>query len=266
MSKKIQNMSIPQIIILAYASLILFGGMLLALPFSSASGEWTPYIDALFTATSATAVTGQVTLNTAAHWNYLGKTIIITLIEIGGLGFMTIWILFYYYLVGHRPNLKQRQAVTESLSLSGGDSIPQKVWSIIRIALSIQLLGAVLLSFLFIPDYGLTKGLYFSFFHSISAFCNAGFDIIGDSLIQYNDNPYMLLVIAALIMAGGLGFIVWEDLLAFRKTRQLRNYSKIVLTATISLWIIGKLKKLKHKQIVKLKLWRQKANQEKVTN
>ena len=239
MSKKLQNMSIPQIIILAYASLILFGGILLALPFSSASGEWTSFIDALFTATSATAVTGQVTLNTAAHWNYLGKTIIITLIEIGGLGFMTIWILFYYYLVGHRPNLKQRQAVTESLSLSGGDSIPQKVWSIIRIALSIQLLGAILLSFVFIPDYGLAKGVYFSFFHSISAFCNAGFDIIGDSLIQYNDNPYMLFVIAALIMAGGLGFIVWEDLLNFRKTRQLRNYSKIVLTATISLWIIG---------------------------
>lgn len=239
MNKLLQKMSIPQIIILAYASLITAGGVLLSLPISSANGDWTAFIDALFTATSATAVTGQVTLNTAAHWNYFGKTIIITLIEIGGLGFMTIWVILYYYLVGHRPNLKQRQMVSESLSLSGGDSLPQKIWSIIRIALSIQLIGAILLSFVFIPDYGLAEGLYFSFFHSISAFCNAGFDIIGDSLIGYNDNPFILLVIAGLIMSGGLGFIVWEDLLNFRKKRALRNYSKIVLSVTISLWIIG---------------------------
>lgn len=241
MNQIFQKMSIPQIIVTAYATLILLGGLLLSLPISSSNGEWTPYIDALFTATSATAVTGQVTLNTAAHWNYLGKTIIISLIEIGGLGFMTIWIIFYYYLVGHRPNLKQRQAVSESLSLSGGDSIPQKVWSVIRIALSIQLIGAILLSFVFIPDYGLGEGIYFSFFHSISAFCNAGFDIIGDSLISYNNNPFILLVIAGLIMSGGLGFIVWEDLLGFYKSRRLRNYSKIVLTTTISLWILGTL-------------------------
>jgi trk system potassium uptake protein TrkH len=219
----------------------LTGGILLSLPFSSASGEWTALIDALFTATSATAVTGQVTLNTAAHWNYIGKTIIITLIEIGGLGFMTIWVVFYYYLIGHRPNLKQRQVISESLSLSGGDSLQVKVWSILRIALSIQLIGAILLAFVFIPEYGLAEGTYFSFFHSISAFCNAGFDIIGDSLISYRDNPFILLVIAGLIMSGGLGFIVWEDLINYRKNRKLSNYSKIVLTATISFWIIGTL-------------------------
>lgn len=241
MDKLLQKMSIPQIIVLAYASLIMVGGLLLSLPISSANGEWTAFIDALFTATSATAVTGQVTLNTAAHWNYLGKTIIITLIEIGGLGFMTIWIIFYYYLVGQRPNLKQRQMVSESLSLSGGDSLSLKIWTIIRIALSIQLIGAILLSVVFIPDYGLAEGIYFSFFHSISAFCNAGFDIIGDSLIVYNDNSFILLVIASLIMSGGLGFIVWEDLFNFRKKRVLRNYTKIVLTTTITLWLVGML-------------------------
>lgn len=238
MSNFFDKMSIPQIIVLAYASLILTGGVLLSLPISSASGDWTSFIDALFTATSAAAVTGQATLNTAAHWNYLGKTIILALIEIGGLGFMTIWALLYNYLVG-RPNLKQRQVISESLSLSGGDKIEVQVWTILKIALSIQLIGAVLLSFVFIPDYGLGEGLYFSFFHSISAFCNAGFDIIGNSLIGYNDNPFILLVIAFLIMAGGLGFIVWEDLLNFNKTRQIRKYSRIVLSTTISLWILG---------------------------
>ncbi len=238
MSKVLNKLSIPQIIIVAYALLILTGGLLLSLPFSSADGGWTPFIDALFTATSATAVTGQVTLNTAAHWNYIGKTIIISLIEIGGLGFMTILVIFYNYIVG-RPNLKQRQVVLESLSLSGSDKIQVRVGSILKIALSLQLIGAVLLSFVFIPDYGLGEGIYYSVFHSISAFCNAGFDIIGDSLISYQDNSFMLLVIAGLIMSGGLGFIVWEDLLSFHKTRKLRNYSKIVLAATILLWVLG---------------------------
>lgn len=238
MLKLLDKMTIPQMLVSAYAALILTGGILLSLPISSANGEWTMFIDALFTATSATAVTGQVTLNTAAHWNYIGKTIIILLIEIGGLGFMTIWVILYNY-VGGRPNLKQRQAVSESLSLSGADKLQIKVPSILRLALSIQLIGAILLSFVFIPEHGYGKGIYYSIFHSISAFCNAGFDIMGNSLISYNDNPYMLLVISALIMSGGLGFFVWEDIINFRKTRKVRKYSKIVLTATISLWIIG---------------------------
>lgn len=240
MSKLFKNMSIPQVILLAYTALILFGGFLLSLPIASANGNWTPFIDALFTATSATAVTGQVTLNTAAHWNYIGKTIIISLIEIGGLGFMTIWVLFYNFLIG-RPNLKQRRIVSESLSLSGSDRLQVKIGSILRISLTIQLIGAMLLSFVFIPEYGVGKGLYYSIFHSISAFCNAGFDIIGDSLISYQNHPFMLLVIASLIMSGGLGFIVWEDIIHYRKTKKLRNYSKIVLTTTIFLWVIGTL-------------------------
>lgn len=238
MSKLTNNFSIPQIIISTYASLILLGGILLSMPISSADGTWTSFIDALFTATSATAVTGQVTLNTAEHWNYFGKTIIITLIEIGGLGFMTIWVVFYNYLVG-RPNLKARQAVSESLSLSGGDKLQVKISSILRIALSIQAIGALLLSFVFIPDFGVIKGIYYSVFHSISAFCNAGFDIIGNSLVSYQDNTYILLVIAGLVMSGGLGFIVWEEILNYRRTRKIRNYSRIILITTISLWAGG---------------------------
>jgi trk system potassium uptake protein TrkH len=234
-----KQLSIPKIIVLAYTSLITLGGVLLWLPFSSSNGEWTPFIDALFTATSATAVTGQVTLNTAAHWNIFGQTVILALIEIGGLGFMTMWVLFYNYLLKRRPNLKQRKIIAESLSLSGGDHVQKKVWNILKIALSIQMLGVILLSFEFIPTYGVAKGLYFSLFHSVSAFCNAGFDIIGNSLVTYQDQPFILLVIAGLIMAGGLGFIVWEDLLAYPKNKKLRPYTKIVLTTTGALWLFG---------------------------
>src|SRR5690625_355145 len=134
MSNFLKRLYIPQTIVLAYAFAITCVAILLWLPLSSANGEWTTFIDALFTATSETAVTGQVTLNTAAHWNYFGKTVIITLIEIGGLGFMTIWILFYYYIFKQRPHLRQRRIVSESLSLSGGDSVQQKVTTAVRSA------------------------------------------------------------------------------------------------------------------------------------
>ena len=235
----LKKLSIAQTIVLAYAFLITCGAILLWLPISSSSGEWTPFIDALFTATSATAVTGQVTLDTATHWNYLGKTVIISLIEVGGLGFMTVWILFYYYFFRQSPNLKQRQLVSESLSLSAGEKVQDKVIRIVRFALICHLIGAILLSFVFIPQFGTGEGIYFSFFHSISAFNNAGFDLFGNSLIDYQSNPYIILVIAGLIMSGGLGFIVWEDLVNYRKTNKLKNYTKIVLITTISLWILG---------------------------
>ncbi len=239
MIKFLKKLSIPQYIVLAYASLITIGGFLLWLPISSANGDWTSFIDALFTATSATAVTGQVTLNTAEHWNFFGKTIILMLIEIGGLGFMTIWVLLYSNIFKRQTNLKQRKVVAESLSLSGGVSVQDKVKSILRFSFLTQLFGAFLLSFSFIPEYGTQKGIYFSIFHSISAFCNAGFDLIGNSLINYQNNPFVLLVIAALVMTGGLGFLVWEDLFNFRKNKKLQPYTKIVLIFTISLWVVG---------------------------
>ncbi|MDN6731569.1 MAG: TrkH family potassium uptake protein [Atopostipes suicloacalis] len=239
MIKKIRNLSIPQSIVLAYAAVITIGGFLLWLPISTRSGEWTSFIDAIFTATSATAVTGQITLNTAAHWNYFGKTVILMLIEIGGLGFMTIWVLLYSNVFKQRTNLKQRKAVAESLSLSSGVSVQEKVIQILRFAFLTQAVGALLLSFNFIPNFGTGKGIYFSIFHSISAFCNAGFDLMGDSLISYQDNPYVLLVIAGLVIVGGLGFIVWEDLFNYPKRKKLQAYTKVVLVFTSALWIVG---------------------------
>ena len=234
-----KKLSIAQSIMSTYILLILIGGILLTLPFAAENGQVTSFIDALFTATSATAVTGHVTLNTASHWSYFGKTVILLLIEIGGLGFMTIWIFLYYFLMGQNPDLKQRMIVSESLSLTAGENIKSKIWYILRFALIVQLIGAILLAFVFIPEYGNIKGIYFSIFHSISAFCYAGFDLMGNSLVSYQDNPYLLLVITGLIMTGGLGFIVWEDLLNYPKRKTLNNYTKIVLITTISLWILG---------------------------
>lgn len=239
MIKMIQKLSIPQYIVLAYALVIAVGGFLLWLPISAVTGASTSLIDAIFTATSATAVTGQVTLNTAEHWNYFGKTVILILIEIGGLGFMTIWVLLYSNIFKRQTNLKQRKVVAESLSLSGGVSVQSTVISILRFSFSVQFLGAFLLSFSFIPKYGASKGIYFSIFHSISAFCNAGFDLLGNSLIDYQNNPFVLMVIAALIMTGGFGFIVWEDLFNYRKNKKLQPYTKVVLISTVSLWLVG---------------------------
>jgi len=232
MTKFLDKLSIPQIIMIAYVSVITIGTILLTLPFASATGEWTSIVDSLFTATSATAVTGQITLDTATYWNYFGKTVILVLIEIGGLGFMTFWIIFYYFIRGHGPNLKQRMIVSESLSIEAEDSLPKRIFSIIRLSLIIQLIGAIILGTVFLPEFGVGEGIYYSIFHSISAFCNAGFALFSDSLIGFQSNPVLLITVSLLVIAGGLGFIVWDDLLRFRQTRKLQRYTKIVLTTT----------------------------------
>jgi len=239
MTKFLDKLSIPQIIILAYVSVITIGTILLTLPISSATGEWTALIDSLFTATSATAVTGQITLDTATYWNYFGKTVIILLIEIGGLGFMTFWMIFYYFIRGHGPDLKQRMIVSESLSIQGEDSLPKRVFSIISLSLGIQLIGAIILGTVFVPEFGWIEGIYYAVFHSISAFCNAGFALFSDSLIGFQRNPVMLMTVSLLVIAGGLGFIVWDDLLQFRQTRKLQRYTKLVLATTAILWLVS---------------------------
>jgi len=239
MTKFLDKFSIPQIIILAYVSVIAVGTLLLTLPVSSATGEWTAVIDSLFTATSATAVTGQITLDTATYWNYFGKTVIILLIEIGGLGFMTFWMIFYYFIRGYGPGLRQRMIISESLSIEGDDSLPKRIFSIISLSLSLQFIGAIVLGTVFIPEFGWIEGLYYAVFHSISAFCNAGFALFTDSLIGFQDNIVVLITVAFLVIAGGLGFIVWDDLLRFRQTQKLERYTKIVLTTTAVLWLVS---------------------------
>lgn len=227
-----------QFIALGFGGVILLGSLLLTLPVFTRSGEETPFIDALFTATSATCVTGLTTLTTSEHWNMGGQLIILVLIEVGGLGFMMMPFIFFA-VMKKKVGLVTRIILSESLNLDDLSGVIKLMYYILRFAIGFQLVGAILLAVDFIPAYGLAKGVWYSIFHSISAFCNAGFDLFGDSLVGFQDNAYVLLVISGLIVAGGLGFIVWQDLMAFRKTRRLSLHSKLALTVSIGLLIFG---------------------------
>lgn len=227
-----------QFIALGFGGIILFGSVLLTLPMFTNSGEGTPFIDALFTATSATCVTGLTTLTTSEHWNIGGQLIILGLIEVGGLGFMMMPFIFFA-VMKRKVGLVTRIIISESLNLDGLSGVIKLMYYILRFAIGFQLLGAILLAVDFIPTYGIGKGIWYAIFHSISAFCNAGFDLFGDSLVGFQGNAYVLLVISGLIIAGGLGFIVWQDLMAFRKTKKLSLHSKLALTVSISLLVFG---------------------------
>lgn len=222
-----------QILALGFALVILVGSILLTLPIASNSGMRTNYIDALFTATSAVCVTGLVTLDTGTYWSYFGKTVIICLIQIGGLGFMSFATLIALIL-GKKITLQERLVMQEAMNTFSLQGLVRMARYILIFTFSIEAIGAVLLSIRFIPDYGIAKGIYFSAFHSISAFCNAGFDLIGDfrSLTPYAESGIIMLTIGFLIAIGGLGFSVWYELFNFRKTKRLSLHSKFVLAVT----------------------------------
>lgn len=238
MSLLFEKLSVAQVLILFYSLAILIGTGLLMLPISTTSGHWTPVFDAFFMSTSTVTVTGVTILNTSTYWSYFGKTVLLLLMEIGGLGIMTFWMILYQ-TIGGLPNLKQRLVISESLSLSAGESPLTRVGEIIKFAFAVQLIGAVLLAFAFLPEYGLAEGLYFSVFHSVSAFTNGGLDLFSNSLADFHTNPYVLVVMMLLIITGGLGFIVWDDLIHYPKRRKLRVYTKVVLITTGILWILG---------------------------
>ena len=238
MKKRLRKLSIPQLIALGFASTILLGSILLMLPISSNSGEMTSFTNALFTATSAVCVTGQTVLNTAEHWSYFGKSVILILIEVGGLGFMTLIVMLFMFM-GKKLNLRQRRIVADVVN---SDSIPDGqtlIRYIIKFSLSVQLLGAFILSLDFIPRLGLLKGAFFSVFHAVSAFCNAGFDLFGNSLEGFTQNPLVMMTIASLIFFGGLGFIVWRDVLTYRKNRKLLLHTKLTLFTTLSILLVS---------------------------
>lgn len=236
--RRFDQLTPPQKILIGYLTLSLVGAWLLTLPISSKSGVSTNFLDALFTAVSAICVTGQTTLNTSEHWSYFGSTVILTLIEIGGLGFMTLWLLLFW-LTGKKLNLRQQKVMQESLNLEDTSKIVPLTLYIVSFAIFIQFCGSLILSLDFIPRFGWAKGIYFSVFHSISAFCNAGFDLFGNSLMDFQNNPLVLLTISSLIFIGGLGFIVWQDLLSFYKNRKLLIHTKIVLVTTSFLLILS---------------------------
>ncbi|WP_294348371.1 TrkH family potassium uptake protein [uncultured Clostridium sp.] len=229
-----------QILTIGFIILILIGSIVLSLPISSVTGEYTNYLDSLFTSTSAVCVTGLVTLNTGAHWSVFGQVVIITLIQIGGLGFMSIT-AFVAMLLGKKITLKDRLYIQESMNAFEIQGIAKMVKYVVKFTFSVELIGAVLLSFKFIPEYGLRKGIGFSLFHSISAFCNAGFDIIGDgnSMVSQSNSVLLLMVLSLLIIVGGLGFSVIIELWNYKKVKRLSVHSKIVLSITGGLIVVG---------------------------
>lgn len=223
-----------QIIALGFFLMIMTGTVLLMLPISSKGREWTGFIDALFTATSASCVTGLVVKDTATYWSTFGHIVIITLIQIGGLGFMTIATLFFLTL-RKRMGLRKRAVMVESISYTQVAGIVPFVKRIIFGTMIFEGTGAVILAAKFIPEFGPGKGLAYGVFHSISAFCNAGFDLMGvkepySSFCYYAGDWVINVTLMLLIAIGGLGFMVWDDIA--QKKLNVRRYSlhsKIVL-------------------------------------
>ena len=200
-------------VLLSFMALILIGTLLLMLPISSKQKINTPFLDCLFTATSASCVTGLIVKDTATYWSTFGKIVILCMIQIGGLGVITMTLSLIKFS-GRKISLYQRSITQDSLSASHGGGVFKMVAFILSMTLLFELIGALLLSITFIQEFGLIDGIAKAIFHSISAFCNAGFDIMGNysSLTKYVGNTYINIVIMLLIVFGGLGFYTWEDI------------------------------------------------------
>ncbi|SFK76495.1 trk system potassium uptake protein TrkH [Paenibacillus sp. 1_12] len=234
----------PQILVLGFAAIILIGALLLTLPIASATGERLSFINALFTATSATCVTGLVVVDTGTYFSMFGQIVIITLIQIGGLGFMTMATLFAFALK-KRISLKERLILQEAMNQGSMEGIVRLIRKVIRYSLSIELIAAIIFSIRWSMDLGPAKGIYFGIWHAVSFFNNAGFDLFGSvsgpfsSLTSYASDPVVNLVTMGLIVLGGIGFIVMSDLLEYRKVKRLSLHSKVVLSTTGVLILTG---------------------------
>lgn len=239
-------------IVLSFLAVILIGSVLLMLPICNNKTP-TSYLNNLFVATSATCVTGLVPVVTSEQFNLVGQIVIIILIQIGGLGFLTFLNLLLM-MIKKKLSLTNKIVLQEALNQPSLNDIPKFVKNVIKYTFVVEGLGAIILSFVFIPDYGMVKGIYYSIFHSISAFCNAGFDVLGpNSLVGYQTNVIINLVIPGLIIMGGLGFVVWFDVAhcikkeyhkmsKFNKRHLINSFSlhtKLVLVTTIVLLIVG---------------------------
>ena len=244
MKKKSIALSPGQILAVGFLGIILAGALLLMLPFANRTGHPLSFLDSLFTATSATCVTGLVVADTWTQFNFLGQLTLLVLIQVGGLGYMTM-MLQASLLLGRKVGLRQRSVMLESVS---GERLSDAL-VLLRYILwgtaAIEGAGAAVLAFRFIPEMGAAQGLWYSVFHSVSAFCNAGFDLMGfrepySSLTYYADDPLVNLTVCALVLLGGLGFLVWRDV--WEKGLRFRRYSlhtKIMLAATGILTVGG---------------------------
>ena len=240
--KERKRLTSAQIIILGFSGVILLGALLLTLPLSSRSGVFTPFEDALFTATSAVCVTGLVVRDTATYWSAFGQGVILFLIQIGGMGVITVAASFTI-LSGKKISLMQRNTMQEALSAPSLGGIVRLTGFAVKATLLFELLGAAALAPVFCRDFG-AKGLWMALFHSVSAFCNAGFDLMGireqfSSLTAYAAQPAVNVTVMLLIITGGIGFLTWDDLRTNRwHWRKYRMQTKVILTSTGLLLVV----------------------------
>ena len=242
-TKRSRQLSATRVIALTFAGIILLGALLLSLPVASRSGESCGFLDALFTATSATCVTGLTRFDTWSQFNGFGQVVVICLIQVGGLGFMSIATMVVF-LLRRKVGLKQRMVMAQALSVSDMDGVVRlQKWVLVG-SFSVEALGALILTLRFLPEYGFGTALKWGVFHAVSAFCNAGFDIFGEispgtSLVIFQSDPVVLLTLSALVIIGGLGFLVWQDVLLNRSFRKLTVYTRLVLLAALTLLLFG---------------------------
>ena len=226
-----------QIIILGFLSVILFGSLFLMLPVSAQSGQVTPFRDALFTATSAVCVTGLVIYDTATYWSAFGQGVILLLIQIGGMGIVTIFVAVAM-VSGRKIGFMQRSTMQEAIAAPTVGGIVRRTEFIIKTVVLIELIGAAFLAPVFCREFGFFKGIWYSLFHSVSAFCNAGFDLMGvkepfSSITSYSAQPIINITIMLLIIVGGIGFLTWEDIKNNKwNFKKYRMQSKVILTVT----------------------------------
>ena len=245
-SNIVNKMEPTQIMVIGFAIVILIGAILLSMPISTQNGESIGFLDALFTSTSAVCVTGLIAVDTSTYWSFFGQLIIITLIQIGGLGFMTVTTLFSL-IIKKRINLKERLLIQESLNQIDLSGLVKLTRYILLTTFFIEGTGALLLSTVFIPQFGILNGIWYSIFHAISAFCNAVFDLMGvvsgtfSSLTYYVNNFTITITISLLIILGGIGFPVILDVIRNKKLSKLTIHSKVVLFSTIVLIAFGML-------------------------
>ena len=244
MNKKKKNLSSAQIILMGFGGLILTGTFLLMLPLSSAQGQWTPFIDALFTATSASCVTGLVVYDTATYWSVFGQFVILMLIQTGGLGVVTMAIAIAM-ASGRKIGLSWRQTMQDAISVTQVGGIVRLTGFILKSCAVIEIAGAICYSFVFVPEFGPLKGMWYSLFHSVSAFCNACFDLMGakmqfSSLTDYTGNGIVNFTTIMLIIVGGLGFATWHDFKTYKlKFNRYRLQSKIAVAGTFIILLMS---------------------------
>ncbi|WP_068783354.1 TrkH family potassium uptake protein [Paenibacillus phocaensis] len=234
------SLSPPQILVIGFALIIFLGALLLMLPISSATGETLPFVDALFTATSATCVTGLIVVDTGTYFSTFGQVVIILLIQVGGLGFMTVATLFSLVLK-RKISLKDRLLLQEAMNQNSVEGIVRLIRKVLLYSLIIESSAALLFTIRWAFDMPFGRAFYFGIWHAVSMFNNAGFDLFGEyqSLTNYVGDPIVNFVAMFLIVSGGLGFIVLSDVFEFWKRRKLSLHSKVVLSMTSALIVVG---------------------------